>query len=239
MKERIFEDYDTLCGEVAGEICRALQVNPSLLLCIAAGHTSLGLFKRLIRAEEEGRIDFSSSAFVAMDEWLGMDEDTPGSCGELLRKKFLNHVNLKSDQICLFNGAASDPGIECRRVEEFIIHHSRAIDYLVLGAGMNGHLALNEPGTPFSSRAHVSKLDSVTRQIGRKYFNGPVKLTTGLTLGIGNFLEARRAVLMVSGAHKKDILQRILHEPVSPLLPATAIRTIADSALYYDKAAGG
>jgi glucosamine-6-phosphate isomerase len=239
MEKRIFENYDGLCREITDEICHALQVKPSLLLCIAAGHTSLGLFERLVQAVKEGKADFSDAAFVAMDEWLGMDEKTPGSCGELLWKNFLNHVNFKPERIRLFNGAASEPDVECKEVEEFIVHHSKAIDFLVLGAGMNGHLALNEPGTSFSSRAHIARLDSVTRQIGQKYFNAPVKLTAGLTLGIGNFVEAGRSILMVSGEHKKNILQQILHEEVSPALPATVIRTIANSALYYDKAASG
>jgi glucosamine-6-phosphate isomerase len=233
MEQKKFDDYGSLCKYIAGEICDHVYYKPSLLLCIAAGHTSLGVFEELIKAVHEDRVDFSSAYFIAMDEWLGMNENTPGSCGEFLRKNFLNHVNFPVKHVRLFNGTACDPGSECRNVEEFISAHSNGIDYLVLGVGMNGHLALNEPGISFSTRAHVTKLDDVTRKTGQKYFTGPVKLTDGLTLGIDNFREAKRSVLMVSGNHKKDILRRTIEEEISPRFPATAIRNFANGALFW------
>jgi 6-phosphogluconolactonase/glucosamine-6-phosphate isomerase/deaminase len=239
MNIRMFEDYAALCGQITGEIIAALRENPTLLFCIAAGHSSLGVFDGLSKACREKEVDFSRAAFVAMDEWAGMSEHTPGSCGMLLHENLLRHLNLLPENIRLFNGMVPDATAECAEVERFIAEHSvrGSIDYLVLGAGMNGHLALNEPGTPTAARAHVATLDPITREVGQKYFSTKTELSGGLTLGLANFREARRTVLMVCGEHKRPVLQKILADPPDVSFPAAWVKTFNNSSLYYDHAA--
>ncbi|GHV02963.1 hypothetical protein FACS189485_04850 [Spirochaetia bacterium] len=236
METKVFPDYNSLCNKITGEICDALRLNPSLLLCIAAGHTSLGVFEGLCKAYKKGTADFSSVAFVAMDEWLGMNKDTPGSCGKLLCGSFLDLVNFKPENVRLFDGTVSDPDTECAAVEEFIVSHSCSgkINYVVLGSGMNGHLALNEPGVSFDLRAHAGQISQTTKEVGQKYFKEFVELKGGLTLGIANFREADRSVLMISGRHKSDILKRIISENPGTDIPATAIKDFKNASLYYD-----
>lgn len=239
MENKCFLTYDDMCTAVCDEIVAALAQKPNLMLCIAAGHTSLGVFRGLAQAVQQGRADFSKASFVAMDEWTGMNCYTPGSCGDLLQRELLARIPFGT--VRLFDGKAQDLEQECRDVEEFIGEQSACgcIDYLVLGSGMNGHLALNEPGTAFDAPAHVTQLDSVTMQVGQKYFEGEAQLSGGVTLGIGNFAQAGRAVLMVSGAHKQEVLQKLLNSPTGVEFPATAMRGFANAALYYDKAAAG
>lgn len=240
MNTQIFDTYESMCHYVANEIISDLEKNPRQLLCIAAGHTSLGVFEGLVKAYREGRADFSRASFVAMDEWLNMSADTTESCGYFLREHFLKHVNYAPENVRLWNGTADDPQKECCAVEAFIgqksINHT--IDYLVLGSGMNGHLALNEPGTSFDSRAHVTALDPVTQKVGQKYFSSSASLTGGITLGIANFRSAARTVLMVNGAAKAEILARIL-SAASPdeQLPASALLGFENASLYCDRAA--
>ena len=45
---------------------------------------------------------------------------------------------------------------------------------MLLGAGMNGHLGLNEPGTSFDLYSHIVYLDETTKMVGQKYFSGKV-----------------------------------------------------------------
>ena len=108
---------------------------------------------------------------------------------------------------------------------------------MVLGSGMNGHLALNEPGCDFDARVHVAQLDESTKQIGQKYFQEKTELSGGITLGVGNFAEARRCVLMISGSHKHDILRKILASQVSNKIPATIIKKFANSSIFCDNSA--
>ena len=207
------------------------------MLCIAAGHTSVGIFERLVESYNQKKLDFSSAHFVAMDEWTGMSEKTPNSCGEFLSRCFFSKVNFKPGNIKLFDGAASSPDEECLAVQKFIKENSSdgVIDFLVLGTGMNGHLALNEPGCDFELSCGVVPLDDITKQVAQKYFDTKQELLSGLTLGVAEFKKAKRSVLMVSGAHKREILHKILSEPISNKIPATAVRDFVNASIYCDR----
>lgn len=149
-----------------------------------------------------------------MDEWLYMSDRTKESCGYFLREHFLNHVNYAPENVRLWDGTVSDTQKECRDVEEFI--KTRSVD----------------------SRAHVTVLDPVTQKVGQKYFSSEASLSGGITLGIDNFHQARRTVLMVNGAAKAEILSKILNAPApDEQIPATALLTFENASLYCDREA--
>jgi glucosamine-6-phosphate isomerase len=236
MDIKTFDSYDLMCDAIADEIAEQVEKEPDSLICIAAGHTSLGLFKSLIKLYDTGKINLENTKFVAMDEWLGMSTDTPNSCGYFLLRNFFDLLNFKPENIRLFDGTTTDHQEECKSVARFIEKSIRgAIDFLVMGTGMNGHLALNEPGCDFNARVGVVDLDETTKTVAQKYFNEATPLAGGLTLGIKDFSEAKRSILMVSGSHKKGILQKILNDTVSNAVPATAVREFENAALYCDK----
>lgn len=240
MNFRIFEEFDEMSRQVADEIIGLLRRNPAALLCIAAGHTSLKLMEFLKEAYKEGTIDFSKASFVAMDEWLGMSDATPESCGSFLRKNFLDDVNFQPENVFLFDATVSDLDGMCRSANRFIETHSEsnAIDFVVLGIGVNGHLALDEPGTDFKSGAHVTALSPVTQKVGQKYFSQEQSLNGGITLGIADFARAGRAVLMISGPAKQDVFEALIHETApTEKIPATALMGFSNSSIYCDKTA--
>ena len=239
MDRKMFEDASALSREIGEEIIRDLERNPKQLLCIAAGHTSLGVFWHLIDAYRAGRADFSKASFVAMDEWLGMSCHTPESCGSFLVERFLSQVNYRHQNVRLWDGMALDLEQECAQVLRFIREHGGSIDYLVLGVGMNGHLALNEPGTEWEASAHVCALDPITQKVGQKYFSKATSLKGGITLGLADFRAAGRSVLAVTGENKAEILKRIL-DCAAPdkQIPATALYAFENASLYWDREAG-
>ena len=236
----VFPSQEEMCQKAAAEIIDSLKENSRQLLCIAAGHTSLGVFRELVRRFRAGEMDLSEASFVAMDEWTGMDAATEGSCGWLLETEFLSKVDYPADRVFLWDGKAQDQARECERAADFIRKNSRygTIDHLVLGVGMNGHLALNEPGTGLDERAHVAALDAITADVGQKYFKKATALGAGLTLGLADFREARRSVLMISGEKKRDICRKIRDASYFQAdLPATAVYEFENASIYCDRAA--
>ncbi len=238
MEFRVFSDYEKMCFTTAEEIAEDLKNNPKQLLCIAAGHTSIGVLQELVKRYKKKEIDFSQASFIAMDEWLQMNVETDGSCGWFLYEYLLKEVNYKENQVFLWNGKADSYEAEIERAQNFIKEHSsgNAIDYLVLGCGMNGHLAFNEPGTEMKERAHVALLDETTTTVGQKYFKETVSLRGGLTLGLGEFKEAKRTVLLISESKKADIMKKIRsHTDFDKEVPATAVYEFENASLYCDQ----
>ena len=167
MNVEIVDDYPALSAAVAQRVIDTVSRKPNALICIAGGDTPLGVFDVLVRASEEGKVDFSHAAFVGLDEWLGLGKADKGSCREMVWGHFFSRLTLRDEQICFFDGLTTDPAQECRRVDSFISDHG-GIDTIVLGIGMNGHIGFNEPGAAIDTQCHVVDLDDVTQSVSVK-----------------------------------------------------------------------
>lgn len=236
MEFQIVPTYGELCEQVAEEICGIADANRGANLCIAAGHSSLGVFDALVHAAEQGRVDFSQCSFTAMDEWLGMNRATPGSCGDFLCRHFLSRTCFKAENISLVDGRAQPIEPELERMRRFIEDRG-GIDCMVLGMGMNGHLALNEPGSGFDSGIRVTRLDALTQRVGTKYFENAPVLMGGVTLGLSDICRTRRLILVVNGTNKAEIVRRFRNSPPTEELPATVLKTAENCTVYVDKEA--
>jgi glucosamine-6-phosphate deaminase len=62
---------------------------------------------------------------------------------------------------------------------------------------------------------------------------------TAVTMGIGTILEARKILLLASGAGKADIVSRSLRGPISETVPASALQLHPDVVVIMDEAAAG
>jgi 6-phosphogluconolactonase/glucosamine-6-phosphate isomerase/deaminase len=102
---------------------------------------------------------------------------------------------------------------------------------------MNGHIALNEPGTPWHYYSHVAELDTTTQSVGQKYFAEKTKLKKGITLGLQHLREARLAVLMASGQAKAEIVREALEGRATEALPGSIFQTLPDALVLLDREA--
>ncbi|MGE5419319.1 MAG: glucosamine-6-phosphate deaminase, partial [Chloroflexota bacterium] len=91
----------------------------------------------------------------------------------------------------------------------------------------------------FDLYSHIVDLDKTTKTVGQKYFSGNVSLTRGITLGIKHILEAKTAILQLSGNRKAPVAARLLREEVSADFPASAMKLHANSYLLMDREAAG
>ena len=167
---------------------------------------------------------------------MGMNGENEGSCRFHLNKQFFDVLQIEQERICFFDGGTSNPQEECSRIENFIRQRG-GIDVAILGLGMNGHVGMNEPGTQSIVRSHLAEIDPLTQQVGQKYFAQPQKLMQGLTLGIQTLKEAKHLMLIVSGANKARIVQKVLEEEISEQIPATLLRNHPGLTIYLDKPA--
>lgn len=236
MNIQTFPDYEQLSGYAAQLIIEVIRDKPAALICIASGDTPMGACRYLVQAAQEGRVDVSQCTFVGLDEWVGMDENDHGSCKYTMKYNLFDPLGLRPDQVVYFDAKAKDLDADCQRVNQFIAS-AGGVDLMLVGVGMNGHIALNEPGTPFDSYAHVSELEEITAQVGQKYFTQATELKLGITLGLRHLYEAGKAVVIASGDKKAEIMRTVLQGEISTKVPASIIQTIPDGIVLLDQAA--
>jgi glucosamine-6-phosphate isomerase len=218
----IADNYASLSGLAASQVITGLQQRAFPLFCAASGDSPLGLYKELVKRKESGKLETGNWSFLSLDEWLGMNKEDEGSCGYFINQQLIQPLKPGHVNCCFFDGRALDTEKECQRVESYI-QEKGGIDVAVVGLGMNGHIGLNEPGTAPTLRAHVSLLDQQTALVGQKYFNNPTPLTHGITLGLATLMEAKKIILIVSGAKKAGIVQKLVEGPETIEIPATQL----------------
>ena len=236
MKQIIYNNYTELSVKTAEQISKIISEKPDALLCFPAGETSVGTFKHLIELNQKGVISFKKCKIVGLDEWANIGVMKSENCFSFLKKHLFDHIDYSEENLCFFDGESSDLKHECVKTDDFIKKNG-PIDMMLLGAGMNGHLGLNEPGSSYDLHSHIVILDETTKIVGQKYFSAKVNLLKGVTLGLKDIMEAKTVILQLNGNRKAEVVKRLIESEVSPGFPASVIKSHLNSFLLLDKEA--
>ncbi len=212
---------------IAGQI----SANPRSVISLPTGSTPLILFDILAARCARGDIDFGEATFFSLDDYLGLRATDANSLSGWLERAFLDRVNLQADRV--HQVPAGDP-MPLSAALEYDAELSRrgGFDLVVLGMGENGHIAFNEPGSDESTRTRVVTLTPETREQAAAYWDYQFPIPAqAMTVGMANILEARRIVLLVSGAAKAPTLHQALSGEISSRIPASLLR-LAGSRLH-------
>jgi galactosamine-6-phosphate isomerase len=232
----IYKDSNVLGLAEAKHIAALINRKKGALLCLAAGQSTICVFDHLAEMNKNGEVDFSNVKIVGLDEWCDFPE-YEGSAHWILDTSVFNKINVKRENMRLFNSNPEDPEKECGEIEKFIADNG-GIDYILLGVGMNGHVALNEPGVDFNLGAHVNMLAEKTKEVSNKYFkNGMPPLKRGLTLGFKNIFQSRDIVVILNGEHKAPIVKKFMELPVTNEFPVTVMKRHDNVRFVMDYAA--
>src|SRR5437868_5015927 len=116
---------------------------------------------------------------------------------------------------------------------------SAPIDVAFVGIGENGHLAFNDPPADFETEEPyiVVTLDEACRrqQLGEGWFptfeDVPKR---AISMSIRQILKAKQIVCFVPDARKANAVKVCFEGEISPLAPASILRTHPDTTVYLD-----
>lgn len=215
---RVCADHLTLSRLASRIMRREILRRPSALVCLASGETPRRAYELLSKALRPASTSSLATRFLQLDEWGGLPADDPATCQQDLRSALIGPLGAVS-QFTSFASDAPDSEAECARIARWLAREG-PIDLCVLGLGMNGHLGFNEPAEALTPHAHVARLspESMRHTMLGRTTRVP---EYGLTLGMADLFQARRILLVVSGAAKREPLQRLLSGPISTWFPAS------------------
>ncbi|MDD6684053.1 MAG: glucosamine-6-phosphate deaminase [Clostridiales bacterium] len=226
-------DYEAMSRRSAELVCDVIREKPDALVCLPAGNTAIRTYEIMREMAVSGAVDFSRVHFVALDEWLDL-EDESENCDAFMRRHFYGPLNIPDEQVTRFDIHASDLQSACKAVDEDIRARG-GIDVMLLGLGMNGHLGLNEPNSDFKLYSKVVELDDTTRSVGQKYFSDGMALSRGITLGVHHMFETGKVILQVSGSHKAGILEKVIRSAPTEEIPATVLKLLPHGVIITDR----
>jgi glucosamine-6-phosphate deaminase len=226
---------EAACLRVAELAAGLLVAKPDAVLALPAGSTPRPVYGELARMHRGQGLSFARATAFSLDEYAGISADHPASFRRYMHQALYRHVDLAPERAHSPDARAPDLDAECERYERAIAA-AGGLDLCLLGIGGNGHIAFNEPGSPFDSRTRVVDLARETRVAAAAAFGTESTPARALTVGVGTILAARRCVLLATGASKAEIVARAVELPPSPELPASALQLHADAAIVLDAA---
>jgi len=125
------------------------------------------------------------------------------------------------------------------RAHEQRLQRAGGVRLQFLGIGRNGHVAFNEPGTPFELDFHLTTLAATTRDDARARFAPDEPPRQAVTSGLATIAASQRLVLCAFGKAKADAVRAMLKGEVCPACPATALRAHRNLLVLLDREAAG
>jgi glucosamine-6-phosphate deaminase len=218
--------------DIACELRRRLKSQQSVRMIFAAAPSQSEMLTALILMPD---VDWSRVTAFHMDEYLGLAIDAPQRFGLWLHRAIFDRLPFAAVHLL-------EPGTDPEATESEYADRLAAspIDIVCCGIGSNGHLAFNDPPADLNdpSDVKVVKLDATCRQqqVDDRCFDRFDDVPThALTVTIPRLLAADRIFCCVPGALKKAAVRRTLQDPISGLVPTTALRTHSNWSLYLDE----
>lgn len=230
-------DYSDLSRKAANIISAQVIMKPDCVLGLATGSSPLGTYKQLIDWYNKGDLDFSSVHTVNLDEYKGLTKDNDQSYYYFMYNNFFKHINIRPENTSIPDGTCTDSDRECARYNQ-VIESLGGIDLQLLGLGRNGHIGFNEPDTAFEKMTHCVTLTESTIEANKRFFTSIDDVPKqAYTMGIKAIMQAKKILLIVSGAEKAQILKEALCGPVTPHVPASILQLHNDVTVVADEAA--
>jgi len=233
----IVRNYGEMSRKAAGIIADAIRNKPNLVLGLATGGTPVGCYQEIIRMHKEEGLDFSRVITFNLDEYIGLPPTHPQSYRHFMDKNLFHHINIKIENTHVPNALTDDSQRTCQEFEE-AIKASGGIDLQLLGIGANGHIAFNEPGSPFDSRTRVVNLLERTIKDNARFFKSIDEVPRqALSMGMGTIMEARGILLLASGAGKAEAVAKSVEGPITTDVPASILQRHPNCIFILDEEA--
>lgn len=233
---KVFEDKLSLsraaAEQAASALIRAVRDHNGARIIVATGASQLDFLNALTKREN---IDWQSVEMFHLDEYLGLPITHPAS----FRKYLLDHLIHKTGitQFHLLDGNG-DPREVILRTGKAL--SSAPVDIAFVGIGENGHLAFNDPPADFQTEEPylIVNLDEACRrqQVGEGWFKDLSEVPRqAISMSVRQIMKAREIIVVVPDARKAQAVKLSFQGEISPLAPASILRTHSNATVYLDK----
>jgi glucosamine-6-phosphate deaminase len=233
---RMFKDRVTLgqaaAQQAAAAIRRAIAERGHARIIAATAASQLEFLDALTKAPG---IDWSQVEAFHLDEYVGLPATHPGSFRKMLLEQLVQKTGITNYH--LLDGDAGDALEVVRRVGKQLA--SLPVDIAFLGIGENGHIAFNDPPADFKTEEPyiIVDLDEACRQqqVGEAWFADISQVPKrAISMSARQILKAHEILAVVPGPRKADAVKACFEGAISPLAPASILRTHPNATVYLD-----
>lgn len=236
MKVKVFSDKTGLGHEAARQAATAIRqaiARKGAARIIAA--TGASQFEFLNALTKMPDINWRDVEMFHLDEYVNLPVSHPASFRRYLIERLISKTGIEKHH--LLDGERK-PEEMCQSVGEAL--HLAPVDVAFVGIGENGHLAFNDPPADFDTEEPylVVRLDESCRrqQVGEGWFDSLQEVPEqAISMSIRQILKSEEIICVVPDARKAKAVKACFEGEVSPLHPASILRTHPDTTVYLDR----
>jgi glucosamine-6-phosphate deaminase len=236
MEIKTFNDKHVLgasaAEQAADSIRRAINHRGKARIIAATGAAQFEFLEVLTSLPN---IDWSRVEMFHLDEYVGISESHPASFCRFLRERLIEKTGITNFH--LLNGD-DNPAEVIRTAGKAL--QAAPVDVAFVGIGENAHLAFNDPPADFETEAPylLVKLDEACRrqQMGEGWFSTLKEVPEqAISMSVKQILKAKEIICIAPDARKANAVKACLEGEISPMAPASILRTHPNTTLYLDQ----
>jgi glucosamine-6-phosphate deaminase len=179
-------------------------------------------------------IDWPRVEMFHLDEYIGLPLSHPASFRKYLMERFIRKTGIR--RYHLLDGE-NHPEDVVRTVGNEL--KSAPIDLAFAGIGENGHLAFNDPPADFETEEPylIVELDEACRlqQVNEGWFQSLSEVPArAVSMSVKQILKSKEIIAIVPGAQKAKAVKACLEGEISPMAPASVLRSHPNTTTYLD-----
>lgn len=212
-------------------INQAIAEKGEARIAVSTGSSQFETLQSLI----QNRIEWQKVEIFHLDEYIGLPVTHPASFRKYLYERFINHIKVK-----LFHSVDVEGDIESKISALSAEIRKKPIDLGIIGIGVNGHIAFNDPPADFNTRDayKIVNLDEVCRkqQVDEGWFVSLDEVPAqAVSMTPYQIMQCSAIISCVPHKVKATAIRNTLINRVTEVVPATLLKQHPDYHLYIDK----
>jgi glucosamine-6-phosphate deaminase len=200
-------------------------------MAVSTGSSQFEMFKALLKQ----KIDWSKVEVFHLDEYIGLPITHKASFRKYLKERFIDHIRLKK-----FNSVDVEGEITTCIRELTTEIRKKPVDLGLIGIGVNGHIAFNDPPADFETRDAyiIVNLNDQCKmqQVGEGWFETINDVPDqAVSMSVWQIMQCSTIISVVPHLVKADAVYKTLTNKFTPAVPATMLKQHPDWHLYLDR----
>ncbi len=219
-------------GSLAADILKnAIKKKGEARIVLSTGASQFETLDYLVQQ----KINWSKIEIFHLDEYIGLPVTHKASFRKYLRERFIDKIPCKA-----FYSIDTEKNIP--ELIDFLTQKIREkpVDAGLIGIGVNGHIAFNDPPADFDTRDAyiVVKLDDRCKkqQVDEGWFETIADVPEkAVSMSVWQIMQCKTIISAVPHKEKAEAVLKTLTREITPDVPATMLKKHSDFNLFLDR----
>jgi glucosamine-6-phosphate deaminase len=216
-----------LCAEKLNE---AIDLRGEARLILSTGSSQFDTLEALLHQN----VNWERVEVFHLDEYIGLAAGHKASFRKYLNDRFISNIRVKKFHSIEVNG-------DINQVINTLTNEirSKPVDLGVIGIGVNGHIAFNDPPADFDTREafRVVNLDEQCRlqQVNEGWFSSLTEVPEkAISMTPWQIMQCKTIISCVPHKVKAEAVRNTLINRTTEIVPATILKQHSDFYLFLD-----